>query len=134
MRINYNLEIKLERIWSKYFKDVKKDNQITIKFGRKAVKRLGSIKTYKNGQNFDTLITINGYFKDKYIPDYIVDATIAHELCHYAHGFASPLPQLSRYPHRGGAVDKELGRRGLSKLVEKEKDWLDKYWLDYVQP
>ena len=134
MRDNKLLEGKLEQIWSEYFNDVPKSNRITIGFGRKAKKRLGSIREKKgeSSKKFDTLILINSHFKNRKIPEYIIDATIAHELCHYAHGFASPLPQLSRYPHRGGAVDRELITRGLGHLVKKETDWLNANWFNYL--
>lgn len=134
MRNNSNLAERLQMIWSLYFNDVPISNQVQIMFGRKARKRLGSIREKKKGNSeFDTVITINGYFKDKNIPELVVDATIAHELCHYTHGFASPLPQLSPFPHKGGAVDKEMVKRGLGDLALEEKAWLDENWLNYLK-
>ncbi|MFA6423437.1 MAG: hypothetical protein WCW17_03230 [Patescibacteria group bacterium] len=134
MRSNIFLKIRLLEIWLKYFNDTPKRNEIEIKFGRCAVKRLGSIRSIKNPKNgrLDTLIYINGYFRDPKIPEFMIDATIAHELCHYAQGFASPLPQLSPYPHRGGAIDKEVIARGLGHLIKFEKKWLKKYWFRYI--
>ncbi|MFA4995595.1 MAG: hypothetical protein WC536_00400 [Patescibacteria group bacterium] len=130
MRDDTFLSDRLDFLWRKYFTDVLKSNKVHIKFGRKAVKRLGSIR--QKIDETDTVITLNGYFKDKKIPRYILDATIVHELCHYAHGFSSPLPQLSRFPHKGGTVDKELIQRGLLDLLKKEKKWLNKNWFKYV--
>lgn len=121
---------RLDFLWSKYFADVSKSNKVHIKFGRKAVKRLGSIR--QKIDETDTIIILNGHFKDKEIPRHIIDATIVHELCHYTHGFSSPLPQLSRFPHRGGLVDRELIRRGLSGLLEKEKKWLNRNWFKHI--
>lgn len=135
MRNNKYLEQKLQDIFKKYFSDIPIKNNVHICFGKKAKKRLGSIRERyvgKKSSDFDTLILINGHFRDKYIPEVIIDATIAHELCHYAHGFASPLPQLSRFPHRGGAVDKEMVRRGIGELVLQEQNWLDKNWINYL--
>jgi predicted metal-dependent hydrolase len=76
---------------------------------------------------------MNGHFKDIRIPLYVIDATIAHELAHYAQGFSSPLPRLSRFPHRGGSVDNELDDRGLNWLVQKELNWLNKNWDKFLQ-
>jgi hypothetical protein len=44
MRDNFWLEQKLNFIWAKYFEDVKKLNNINIHFGRKAKRRLASIR------------------------------------------------------------------------------------------
>lgn len=132
MRTNKALFERLTYIWGKYFPDVPKSNKVIIQFGRKAHKRLGSIRRINIEENkcFDTQILINGYFRDKKVPQFVIDATIAHELAHYTHGFSSPLPRLSPYPHRGGMVDKELDKRGLSYLVEQEMNWLDENWED----
>lgn len=130
MRDDTFLSDRLEILWKKYFADVPKSNKVHIKFGRKAVKRLGSIRQKMDGT--DTIIILNGHFKDKAVPDYVVDATIIHELCHYAHGFSSPLPQLSRFPHRGGLVNKEINRMSLSNLLEMETGWLNQNWFRYI--
>jgi len=130
MRDDTFLSDRLDFLWKKYFADVSKSNKVYIKFGRKAVKRLGSIRQKIN--QTDTIIILNGHFRDQEIPGYVVDATIIHELCHYAHGFSSPLPQLSRFPHRGGLVDREFYKRGLCGLLQKETEWLNKNWFRYV--
>ena len=135
MRNNAYLRRKLDKLWQAHFPDVKKSNRVEIEFGRKAAKRLGSIRRchYPGEESFDTLIYINGHFKDQRIPEYVIDATICHELAHYAQGFSSPLPRLSRFPHRGGSVDKELEDRNLGWLVEKELDWLNKNWDKFLK-
>jgi len=135
MRSNGLLLERLTLIWKKYFPDVPVENRVLIGFGRKAQRRLGSIRRInirKERNSFDTLILINGYFKNLMIPEYVLDATIAHELAHYAQGFSSPLPRLSRFPHRGGSVDNELENRNLSCLVEKELSWLNKHWDKFL--
>lgn len=130
MRNNQYLLNRLQSIWQSYFSDCCMGNNIYIHFGRKAEKRLGSIRKirYANTNRFDTLITINGYFRDKKIPDYVIDATIAHELCHYIHGISSPLPRLCLYPHRGGVIEKEFVKRGIDKLEKLENNWLNQNW------
>lgn len=134
MRNNAYLRKKLDNLWQAHFPDVKKSNRVEIEFGRKAAKRLGSIRRchYPGEKSFDTLIYINGHFKDQQIPEYVIDATICHELAHYAHGFSSPLPKLSPFPHRGGVVDRELEKRGLGRLLRLETGWLQKNWLSYL--
>lgn len=136
MRTNIVLKRRLNKIWSNFFADVPRNNLVQIKFGRKARKRLGSIKETKCPIYADRIhseITINGHFKNKKLPLFIIDATIAHELCHYAHGFGSPLPQLCVYPHRGGFVDKEMTKRQLESLTQREQIWLNKNWLKFIE-
>lgn len=135
MRSNQYLLDRLSLIWKKYFPDVPVKNQVLIGFGRKAQRRLGSIRriNIKKRNNFDTLILMNGHFKNLAIPEFVIDATIAHELAHYAQGFSSPLPRLSRFPHRGGSVDGELKKRKLNWLVKKELNWLNQNWDDFLE-
>lgn len=133
MRENGFLVEKLEKIWHKYFSDCKRPNRIIIQFGKSVRKRLGSIRrTNISKNNYDTLILINGHFRNRDIPECVIDATIAHELVHYIHGFSSPLPQLSRFPHRGGKIEKEMERRNLGELLQMETDWLNANWIKYL--
>ena len=124
----------------KHFTDVEAPNSVFIKWGRKARTRLGSIrKVYSKsilkrlGGDFETQIIINSHFKDEKIPVYVVDATIAHELCHYAHGFSSPLPQVAYHPHKGGLVTAEMRDRGMGEMLKRQKRWLKKNWRGYVE-
>jgi len=134
MRNNKWLEDQLALIWSKYFGDVPKLNNIHISFGRKAKRRLASIRQLsRKNKKSDTKITITGYYRDEQVPERVVAATIAHELCHYAHGFASPLPQFSRYPHRGDVVDNELRNRGLGEDLQFQEKWLKENWNQLVK-
>lgn len=129
MRNDTWLKKKLDQIWQQYFADVRRLNEIEIKFGAKARRRLGSIRQINpRDKNSATKILITGFFKDETVPEIIVEAVIAHELCHYAHGFASPLPQFSKYPHQGGIVDKELKNRGLEEHLKFQKTWLKTDW------
>lgn len=140
MRNDEWLESRLEYIYKKYFKDVDAPNMIHIKFGRCSRTRLGSIKK-KDAQsilgkvktNSATEIVINGHFRDEFIPKFVVDAVIAHELSHYAHGFSSPLPQLWRHPHKGGVVSKEMKDRGLTEILKMEKKWIKENWRSYIK-
>lgn len=81
---------------------------------------------------FTTIIVINGLFKDEAIPLFVIDAVIAHEMSHYAHGFNSPLPQQHRHPHKGGIIRKELKKRDLSALEHQQKLWTAENWQKYL--
>lgn len=116
---------RLDYLWSNFFCDVKQVNPVYIRFGRYSRFRLGSIRMDRTSkQNF---ITITSMFKDPSIPMEVVDQTIAHELCHYTHGFASPKVKLHKYPHHGGVIKKELAARNLHHLVVAYQKWVSKY-------
>lgn len=139
MRDNEWLENRLEYIQRKHFADLNISKTLTIKFGRRAKTRLGSIKKVyskslleKMAGKFETEILITGYFKDEKVPEYVIDATIGHELCHYAHGFSSPLPQIANHPHRGSIVRKELEKRGMGEIEKKQKKWIKQNWNNFV--
>jgi hypothetical protein len=116
---------RLDYLWSNYFSDVTQDNPIFIAFGRYSKFRLGSIKFDR--RNKKSYITITSMFKDMSIPVEVVDHTIAHELCHYTHGFSSPKAQLHRYPHSGGVIQRELAERNLQYLSKAYKLWIKEY-------
>ena len=79
-----------------------------------------------------SVITITKYFQREDIPECVIVSTIAHELCHYTHGFNSPLPKQFRYPHQGGIVSKEMDNRGLKDIRLETKRWLNKNWLSVI--
>lgn len=116
---------RLDFLWSGYFTDVKQVNPVFIRFGRYSKFRLGSIRFDKFSKK--SYITITSLFKDEAVPVEVVDHTIAHELCHYTHGFSSPKPRLHRYPHHGGVIRRELGARGLGQLNDAYRKWLKGY-------
>ncbi len=129
VRDNAWLTEKLEKIWRGYFANVERSNDVEIKFGAKARRRLGSIRQINpRDKHSTTKILITGYFKDERVPESIIDITVAHELAHYAHGFCSPLPKYSKYPHQGGLVDKELKSRGFADTLKFQKTWLKTDW------
>lgn len=133
MRDNLWLKEMLELVWQKYFSDIPRLNNVHIKFGRKAKRRLASIRQVKRGEKHsDTEIFVTSFYKDLRVPEYVVETTLAHELCHYAHGFASPLPQFSRYPHKGELVDNELKKRGLGSKLKNQEVWLKEEWNKIV--
>lgn len=125
IRDNIWLLSRLDFVWTEYFKNVTQDNPIFINFGRYSKFRLGSIKYDKSSKS--SRITITGMFKDPQVPVEVIDHTIAHELCHYTHGFSSPKRQLHKYPHHGGVIRSELEERGLHHLVTAYKLWIKTY-------
>lgn len=116
---------RLDFLWENFFSDVKQVNPVFIRFGRFSRFRLGSIRLDRFSKH--SFITITGMFKDPSIPVEVVDHTIAHELCHYTHGFSSPRVRLHKYPHHGGIIKRELEERGLGRLSKAYNDWLKTY-------
>jgi hypothetical protein len=131
MRDNLWLKGKFEEFYEMHFSDVPRLNRIEIGFGRKAIRRFGSIKL--GGDRKTSVITINGMFRDERVPEQIICSVIAHELCHYAHGFNSPLPKKYDSPHAGGVIKRELKKRGLSLLEDYEKTWTRAHWPKFSQ-
>ena len=127
------LKKRLATIWQRYFPDVAIANNVLVRFGRPTRTRLGSIKFGRRKEDPNTIITINGFFTDPEIPDFVVDGVLAHELTHYAHGFCSPHEQNHRYPHQGGVVRRELVDRGLKDLLQLEKRWVKENWVKYLK-
>lgn len=125
MRNDQWLLFRLDEIWRNHFSDVPQVNPVTISFGRSALYRFGSIRL--NFATGKSQILINGRFRDARFPQEVIDHTIAHEMVHYSLGFSSSNPRLHRYPHRGGVIDKELKKRGLSHLVQYYKKWVKEY-------
>ena len=125
MRDDKWLLSRLDGLWSDYFSSVPQKNKVFIRFGRYSRLRLGSIKLDK--RSGATYITITRMFKDPKIPQGVIDHTIAHELCHYAHGFSSPHARLHRYPHEGGVIKQEMEERGLGHLYQSYREWIKTY-------
>lgn len=125
------LQMILDKIWDNYFPEVVQENDVRITFGRRAKRRLGSI-TLDPVDRKTSLITMNGIFKRDDIPEFVVEATIFHELTHYAHGFNSPLEQAQAHPHAGGVMRREYAERGLLELYLQQKRWLKFHWPEIV--
>lgn len=124
-RDNQWLTFRLNWLWQRHFGDVPQRNPVVVRFGSYAKFRFGSIKLDRKSQI--TYITITSMFKDQKVPMGVIDHTIAHELCHYTHGFSSLHPRLHQYPHQGGVVQKELENRGLIHLVRAYRGWMGEY-------
>jgi hypothetical protein len=131
LRDNGWLQQILDKIWDNYFADVPQVNDVRIVFGRRAKRRLGSISLDPNDRH-TSLITINSVFKDMEIPEFVIEATIVHELTHYAHGFNSPLDQAQAHPHAGGVMRREFAERGLLELYLQQKRWLKEHWVEVI--
>ncbi len=112
-----------------HFADVPHGYPITTRFGIRARNRFGSI----GAQARQTIILVNRLFADPFVPTFVVDGTLAHELAHYAHGYGSGLPQLYKDPHRGGVVDSELDRRCLGEINRKAEQWRKIHWDTFYQ-
>jgi hypothetical protein len=121
----------LDKIWDNYFPDVQQENDVRIVFGRRAKRRLGSISLDPSDRK-TSVITMNGLFKSSDVPEFVVEATIFHELTHYAHGFNSPLDQAQRHPHAGGVMRREFAERGLLELYLQQKRWLKQNWANVI--
>lgn len=151
MRDNTVLENMLYEIWENHFCDVPRKNLVVIKFGKYSKRQLGSIKLAHSGTRIKgimrtreeellsqdeksiSVITLTGYFKnDLLVPDYVVRATIAHELCHYTHGFSSPLEKRFLNPHQGNVINRELSKRGLLEEQKMADIWLRKNWVKVI--
>jgi hypothetical protein len=125
------LQAILDKIWDNYFIDVPQDNDVRIIFGRRAKRRLGSISLDPRDRT-TSIITITGVFRSTEIPEYVVEATIFHELTHYAHGFNSPIEQSRSHPHAGGVMRREFAERGMLDLYQLQKRWLKANWQRVV--
>lgn len=121
------LQSLLDEIWDQSFGDVPQVNDVRIIFGRRAKRRLGSISLDPADPRV-SIITMNSLFKSTDIPEFIVRATIVHELTHYAHGFNSPLARAQAHPHAGGVMRREYEERGLLQLYLDQKRWLKINW------
>lgn len=150
MRDNDWLSEKMYYLWENFFVDVPRKNIVVIKFGKKSYRQLGAIKWAQyslaklkklfpqseldmDSEKRVSQINITSYFKDEFIPEKIVLATIAHEMCHYAHGFNSPLQQLYSHPHKGGVIRKEMASRGLGEFYKTANHWLKLNWSKYIR-
>lgn len=125
------LESLLADIWYRYFIDVEQKNDVHIRYGRKAKRRLGSISLDPRDRK-SSIITINPLYQDMEVPEYVVVATIVHEMTHYAHGFNSPLEQKQKHPHSGGVIRKEFAERGLEEMYIQQQKWLKESWVPIV--
>jgi hypothetical protein len=129
-RNDYFLTIRMNTLWEAHFNDIERINSILIMFGRNTKTRLGSIK-YNKERN-QSLVTINGLLKIETVPEYVIDATIGHELIHYCHGFSSSHERKYNHPHQGGIILKEMKARDLYQTNLRSKRWLREHWPSHI--
>ncbi|MFA7308624.1 MAG: hypothetical protein WC045_00955 [Patescibacteria group bacterium] len=148
MRDDLWLHQRFVYLWQTHFADVTDGNEIVIRFGRKSKSRLGSItlrhkdrvsKPLTRRQAYFlthtdavSVITINGRLRDLAHPEQVIDAVIAHEFCHYYHGFNSKRKRMFSHPHAGGIIEKECYERGLHDTMKFQKRWLKENWKNIV--
>ncbi|MCS7003615.1 MAG: hypothetical protein NZ518_12260, partial [Dehalococcoidia bacterium] len=121
----------LDQTWETYFPDVPRANEVIIGFVRHWKTRLGLIRMTESEAR--TFIGINGLLRLREVPDVVVLITTAHELCHYAHGFGSPLPRRYAHPHAGNVVGLELQARGLGPQMREYDNWIADRWHDFYR-
>jgi hypothetical protein len=131
-RDEFWLQDLLDRTWDEHFADVPQENDVRIIFGRRAKRRLGSISLDPKDHSV-SIITMNGLFRLLDVPEFVIKATLVHELTHYAHGFNSPLAQQQTHPHAGGVMRREFDERGLLPLYLEQKRWLKVHWHELLQ-
>lgn len=121
------LQSRLESLFHAYYSDAPAGYPIAIHFGPRARYRYGSI--YSVGKQCHILI--NRLFAHPEVPEYVIDATICHELAHYVHGYGSGLKKRYSHPHRGGVVDKEMKSRNCWHFEERASIWRKECWKGY---
>lgn len=126
------LESLLADIWYRHFSDVAEINPVRIVWAKRAKRRLGSIEIDRHDQH-TTIIKVNRLFQDLDVPEYVIRATIVHEMTHYAHGFGSPHNQKHAHPHSGGVIRQEFAERGLVELYVRQKRWLKIHWPEILR-
>ena len=148
MRDNQWLVKRFQTLREAHFPDIVLVNEIIIGFGRNSKTRLGSIALRRKGrekrrllkteiknlskETAVSIITLSGHLREEAVPEEVLDAVIAHEFCHYLHGFNSVREQNFAHPHKGGIIDKEMVARGLGETLRLQKKWLKEEWREYV--
>ena len=153
MRDHAWLVNKLQELLKTYFANMPLTNPIEIRWGREAKFRFGSIKLEGRSTRYiklrgfggllnkkielqensrgetpkKSIITVTSMFVSEAVPVGVIEYTICHELCHYAHGFSSTNKKLFRHPHHGGVINKELTERNAQHLIPEYKKWLKTY-------
>jgi hypothetical protein len=148
MRDNIWLANRLHDIWQSYFAEITDGNEIEVRFGRMSKTRLGSITIREklkmsrrverrllkmlSSNEVVSVITINGHLQNPEIPEELVDGILAHEFCHFIHGFNSMREKKYALPHSGGIIDKELKERGFGSILKFQKKWLKDNWKKII--
>jgi len=118
----------LSRMLSEHFTDIPHPEEIEVGVGRRSRRRLGTVRRGPNGPS----ITINPLLLLDGVPEYVLDATMAHELCHVVHGYGT-LHRPKHPPHRGGRVTAELRARGLHAMTDRADAWIRSQWTNWYE-
>jgi hypothetical protein len=121
----------LAEIWSMYFADVPRVNDVQIGYQYPWKHRLGLIRLSRDQRT--SFIGVNSLLHMPEVPSVVRFITIAHELVHYTHGFGSPLPRIYKHPHANRVVDCELEARRLGEPLRQCTDWLDQHWYRFYE-
>src|SRR5262249_34982115 len=119
----------LHFIWSAYFADTPRVNEVYIAYSYPWKSRLGLIRLSLD--NVITFIGINTLLLHPQVPDCVLLTTVAHELVHYKHGFGSPLPRRYKHPHANKVVDRELEAHRLGDTLRSSNEWIDNHWYSF---
>ncbi len=114
---------KTAELCREHFPNRQISNLLVCRWGKAWRTKLGHIKPLKNVQ-FGSLIEINAILADPRVPEFVLEATLLHELIHYFQGFGSNHPRERRHPHRGGAVTNEFKQFGWEELLKKQQKWV----------
>lgn len=127
---------KTAELCREYFPNRPISNLLVCRWGKPWKTKLGHIRPLKSAE-FGSLIEINSILSDSRIPEFVLGATLLHELIHYFQGFGSNHPRQQRHPHRGGTVTKEFKQFGWEELLQKQEKWVKenfgKFYLEYQQ-
>jgi hypothetical protein len=121
----------LHWIWEHYFCDIPRCNEVAIEYRYPWKTRLGMI--HLSSDTTHTLIGMNTLLQLPLVPEEVLLITIAHELCHYAHGFGSPLLRKYASPHAHQVVEKELGQRQLGVCLTRCEEWIEQHWFAFYE-
>ncbi len=131
-RNNAWLDQCLRQVWHRYFTDIEESTPVSISFGQRSYRRLGSIALRRGmiSKEFVPIsrITISALLTDQAIPELVIEHIIAHELVHYVHGFGSERPRSLRHPHQGGVIISEFQKRGVWELYRAYQAWMKVHW------
>jgi hypothetical protein len=127
---------KTAELCREHFSGHKISNLLVCRWGKAWKTKLGHIKPLKR-VNYGSLIEINAILADPRVPEFVLEATLLHELIHYFQGFGSNRPREKMHPHRGGAVTNEFKKFGWEELLQKQEKWIKenfaKIYLEYEQ-
>ena len=128
---------KTAQLCREYFPQKQISNLLVVRWGKAWQTKLGHIKPYQQNTQFGSLIEINAVLNDERIPEFVVEATILHELIHYFQGFGSNQPRTQRHPHQGGVIEKEFAKFGWQEIAQKQDTWIHanfaRYWKEFEQ-